>query len=100
MRRLSLYPLTRTVRADLPPSRLPWSLAAAFERAVYTTKSFLIALALLEGRLTVEQAALASQVEVDSQIDLWGEVEDSQSPPIPLARAGGVTSPALLLRRG
>lgn len=46
---------------------------------MYTTKSFLIALALLEGRLTVEEAALASQVEVDSQIDLWGEVEDSRS---------------------
>jgi chaperone required for assembly of F1-ATPase len=52
---------------------------AAFERAVYTTKSFLIALALVEGRITVEQASLASQVEVDSQIDIWGEVEDSKS---------------------
>jgi ATP synthase F1 complex assembly factor 2 len=51
----------------------------AFERAVYTTKSFLIALALVEGRITVEQASLASQVEVDSQIDIWGEVEDSES---------------------
>ncbi|CED83084.1 F1-ATP synthase assembly protein [Phaffia rhodozyma] len=53
-----------------------WKLAA-FERAVYTTKSFFIALALVEGRLTIEQASLASQVEVDSQIEVWGEVEDT-----------------------
>lgn len=52
----------------------------AFERAVYTTKSFFIALALVQGKLTVEQAALASHVEVDSQIEVWGEVEDSPFP--------------------
>lgn len=44
---------------------------------MYTTKSFLVALALVEGRLTVEEASLASHVEVDSQIDVWGEVEDT-----------------------
>jgi len=54
----------------------PWKLAA-LERAVYTTKSFLIALALVEGRITAEQAAQAAQVEVLSQIERWGEVEDS-----------------------
>jgi hypothetical protein len=46
------------------------------ERATYTTKSFIIALALVCGRITAEQAALASQVEVASQIERWGEVED------------------------
>lgn len=49
------------------------------ERATYTTKSFLIALALLHGRLDVQQAALAAHVEVNSQIEKWGEVEDCES---------------------
>jgi chaperone required for assembly of F1-ATPase len=48
----------------------------AMERATYTTKSFIIALALVNGRITTEQAARASQVEVASQIERWGEVED------------------------
>lgn len=48
----------------------------AMERVTYTTKSFIIALALVHGRITAEQAALASQVEVASQIERWGEVED------------------------
>jgi len=47
------------------------------ERATYTTKSFLISLALVEGELSVDQAADASRVEVLSQIKRWGEVEDS-----------------------
>ena len=46
------------------------------ERATYTTKSFLIALALLRGKIDVEQAAQAAHVEVNSQIEKWGEVED------------------------
>lgn len=54
-----------------------WKLAA-FEKAVHTSKSFIIALALVEGRLSVEDAAQASHVEVQSQIDRWGEVEDSE----------------------
>ncbi|KAI0260999.1 ATP12-domain-containing protein [Gloeopeniophorella convolvens] len=54
----------------------PWQMAA-MERATYTTKSFVIALALVHGRLTAEEAALASQVEVASQIERWGEVEDT-----------------------
>jgi len=48
----------------------------AMERVTYSTKSFIIALALVHGRITAEQAALASQVEVASQIERWGEVED------------------------
>lgn len=50
------------------------------ERATYTTKSFIIAIALVEKRLTVEQAARAAQAEVNSQIERWGEVEDSKCP--------------------
>ena len=46
------------------------------ERATYVTKSFLIALALVRGQLDVEQAAQAAHVEVNSQIERWGEVED------------------------
>ena len=46
------------------------------ERATYATKSFIVALALVKGRLTAEDAAQASEVEVRSQILRWGEVED------------------------
>jgi ATP synthase F1 complex assembly factor 2 len=53
-----------------------WELAA-LERAVYATKSFVIGLALTKGRITAHEAALASHVEVASQIERWGEVEDS-----------------------
>ena len=55
------------------------TLVAAFERAVYSSKSFIIALALCRGRLTADQAADAAHVEVRSQIEQWGEVEDSES---------------------
>ncbi|TXT12960.1 hypothetical protein VHUM_01361 [Vanrija humicola] len=53
-----------------------WELAA-FERAVYATKSFVIALALVTGRISANEAAQASHVEVASQIERWGEVEDT-----------------------
>ncbi|KAL9938749.1 hypothetical protein V8E36_002468 [Tilletia maclaganii] len=56
----------------LDPLRL-----AAFERAVLSSKSFLIALGLLEGKLSVEDAGRAAEVEVASQIERWGEVEDT-----------------------
>lgn len=55
------------------------ALLVAMERATYTTKSFVIAMALVLRRLTPEQAALAASVEVNSQIERWGEVEDSKS---------------------
>ena len=51
----------------------------AMERAVYASKSFIIALALVKKRLSVEEAAQAAQVEVTSQIQRWGEVEDCES---------------------
>ena len=50
------------------------------ERATYTTKSFIVALALVKRHLTADQAAEAAQVEVNSQIERWGEVEDCESP--------------------
>ncbi|KAG8828575.1 ATP synthase complex assembly protein atp12 [Serendipita sp. 399] len=50
---------------------------AGFERAVLTSKSAIIALALVLRKLTVEEAAQAAHVEVNSQIERWGEVEDS-----------------------
>jgi ATP synthase F1 complex assembly factor 2 len=56
----------------------PWELAA-MERATYTSKSFIVALALVQRRLTAEEASLAAQVEVDSQIQRWGMVEDCKS---------------------
>lgn len=43
------------------------------------SKSYIIGLGLAEGHLTVEQAAQAAHVEVQSQIERWGEVEDSAS---------------------
>ena len=57
-----------------------WQMAA-MERATYTTKSFLLALALVHKQITAEQAALAAQVEVSSQIQTWGEVEDCECQP-------------------
>ncbi|KAH9923933.1 ATP12-domain-containing protein [Epithele typhae] len=53
-----------------------WEMAA-MERATYTSKSFLVGLALVMGRIDVDQAAQAAHVEVNSQIERWGEVEDS-----------------------
>ena len=50
---------------------------AGFERAVILTKSFIIALALIERHISVEFAATAAQLEVIQQISKWGEVEDS-----------------------
>ncbi|ORX53196.1 ATP12-domain-containing protein [Hesseltinella vesiculosa] len=50
---------------------------AAFERAVMSSKSFLIGLALIKHGISVEQAAQAAQVESNSQMERWGEVEDS-----------------------
>ncbi|RUS34880.1 hypothetical protein BC938DRAFT_478044 [Jimgerdemannia flammicorona] len=49
---------------------------SAFERACMTSKSFLVALALVKRAVMVEEAARAAQVEVNSQIQRWGMVED------------------------
>ncbi|KAJ3757173.1 hypothetical protein EV360DRAFT_46608 [Lentinula raphanica] len=53
-----------------------WEMAA-LERAIHATKSFIIALALVKRRLNVDQASDAARVEVRSQIERWGEVEDT-----------------------
>ncbi|KAJ1818468.1 chaperone [Coemansia sp. RSA 2599] len=50
---------------------------AAFEKAVMTAKSFLIGLALVEQRITAEQAAAAAQVEMSAQTQFWGELENA-----------------------
>lgn len=52
------------------------NICIALERATYSSKSFLIGLALTLRHITAEQAAQASHVEVNSQIEKWGEVED------------------------
>lgn len=57
-----------------------FSLTTALERATYASKSLIIALALVTKHLSVEQAALTASVEVNSQIERWGEVEDSTFP--------------------
>jgi len=51
---------------------------SAVERATYASKSLIIGLAVVKKYLTVEQAACAASVEVNSQIERWGEVEDSR----------------------
>ncbi|KAJ1916721.1 chaperone [Tieghemiomyces parasiticus] len=51
---------------------------AAFERAVMHSKSFLLALALVNRQVSVDDAVLAAHVEVLSQIQQWGLVEDSK----------------------
>lgn len=50
---------------------------AAFEKAVLRSKSFMIALALVEGAISVSQAEAAARLEVMQQINRWGEVEDA-----------------------
>jgi ATP synthase mitochondrial F1 complex assembly factor 2 len=50
---------------------------AAFEKAVLRTKSFMIGLALIERAISVEFATAAARVEVQQQINKWGEVEDN-----------------------
>ncbi|KAL1927318.1 hypothetical protein VTP01DRAFT_3947 [Rhizomucor pusillus] len=62
----------RSIVQEMDPMQL-----AALEKAVMSSKSFLIGLALVKGAVTVEQAAQAAHVEMNSQIDRWGEVEDS-----------------------
>ncbi|KAI7890334.1 uncharacterized protein EV154DRAFT_538450 [Mucor mucedo] len=50
---------------------------SAFEKAVLSSKSFLIGFALVHQGISVEHAACAAQVEMNAQMDRWGEVEDS-----------------------
>ncbi|KAJ1721974.1 chaperone [Coemansia erecta] len=50
---------------------------AAFEKAAMSAKSFLIGLALVEQRITAEEAAMAAQVETLAQTQRWGELENA-----------------------
>ncbi|KAJ3213952.1 ATP synthase complex assembly protein atp12 [Dinochytrium kinnereticum] len=50
---------------------------AGFERAVLSSKSFIIPLCLTERAITVDFAERASRLEVLHQIARWGEVEDA-----------------------
>lgn len=51
---------------------------SAFEKGVMSSKSFLIGFALVHKGISVEHAAQAAQVEMNAQMDRWGEVEDSK----------------------
>lgn len=62
----------RKVVEEMSPLEL-----AAFEKAVMSSKSFLIGFALVNKGISVEQAARAAHVEMNAQMDRWGEVEDS-----------------------
>ncbi|KAI9218579.1 hypothetical protein BC828DRAFT_388234 [Blastocladiella britannica] len=66
---------TATLRAHVE-TYSPLQLSA-FERAVLTSKSFVIGLALVEGAVSAEEATAAASVEVQAQIDVYGEVEDA-----------------------
>jgi len=48
---------------------------SGFERATMVSKSFLIGLALVERKLSVEEASKASSIETISQTTRWGELE-------------------------
>ncbi|KAJ3184205.1 ATP synthase complex assembly protein atp12 [Geranomyces variabilis] len=50
---------------------------AAFEKAVMSSKSFVVALALVKGRIDASDGARAARLEVLHQIERWGEVEDA-----------------------
>ncbi|KAJ3150455.1 ATP synthase complex assembly protein atp12 [Geranomyces michiganensis] len=50
---------------------------AAFEKAVMSSKSFVVALALVKGRIDAGEGARAARLEVLHQIERWGEVEDA-----------------------
>ncbi|KAG8954763.1 ATP synthase complex assembly protein atp12 [Tulasnella sp. 424] len=69
-------PATRRILAAVIEDFDEWELAA-LERSVYATKSFLTGFALVKGHLSVDDLANVAQVEVLSQIETWGEVEDS-----------------------
>ena len=50
---------------------------ASLERAVMTSKSMIIGLALIHRHIEAEQAALAAEVETASQVAAWGAIDDT-----------------------
>ncbi|RXW20993.1 hypothetical protein EST38_g4864 [Candolleomyces aberdarensis] len=67
---------TKEKLAEVMKTFNSWEIAA-LERATLSTKSFIIGLAVVKKHLTVEEAAQAASAEVNSQIEVWGEVEDT-----------------------
>jgi len=62
-----------TLRAHLL-NQHPWALPA-FHHSTTSLKSLVIAMAMLDGGLSAEEAIACSCLESDYQIDRWGEVE-------------------------
>lgn len=52
----------------------PWTIPA-YHLSTISSKSMVIALALLDGGLSAEEAIACASLELDYQIDSWGEVE-------------------------
>lgn len=52
----------------------PWSVPC-YHHSTITLKSFVIAMAIMEGGLAVDEATICSNLETDFQIENWGEVE-------------------------
>jgi len=51
-----------------------WQLSG-LQTSINAVKSFILPLAVIEGKLTVEEAVNLSQLELDFQIERWGNVE-------------------------
>ncbi|KAJ1824717.1 chaperone [Coemansia sp. RSA 2671] len=62
----------RKVLTEFSPLKL-----AALEKATMAAKSLLIGLALVEHHVSAEDAAMAAQVESNSQTQLWGHLENA-----------------------
>jgi ATP synthase mitochondrial F1 complex assembly factor 2 len=76
IRSIQQTPQTHTVFRQMVQEMDAFMLAA-FEKNVLRTKSFIVSLALVHGKVSVQEAADASRVEIMHQIERWGEVEDS-----------------------
>ena len=69
-------PETREKVARIVAGLQPLDLAS-LERAVMTSKSMIIGLALIHRHIEAEQAALAAEVETASQVAAWGAIDDT-----------------------
>lgn len=67
-------PCARAIVVHTPTGLDPWHLAA-IEQLVTTSKSLVIAAAVLHGRLSVADAVKAARLEEDFQLEDWGMVE-------------------------
>jgi ATP synthase F1 complex assembly factor 2 len=48
---------------------------AGFEKVTMMTKSYLLAMLLMDGHITVDECVRAARCEVSAQTQVWGEVE-------------------------